>query len=242
MAYAVNGMRRLRERPVPPMGRITFQGMDRTSQKILKKRLCLTTILRMKNPDPHGYGAKGCEPVERRGVIFIVAACIFLSGCQTVLTPLPTVENRSYASLLEWAKQNDAPGSVLIVNTPKANFAAAYGFADREGSVTMTANHSFRIASISKSFIGITAAQAAAYHEPVHDITIVYLTNTSHMKARGLGRRREEFTRLLTAALFELSLRSETESFRPVPKCGADIVSAGLGGILPPEARGEDAP
>lgn len=59
-------------------------------------------------------------------------------------------------------------------------------------------------------FFGHAGAAAGylsfAYHEPEHDITIVYLANTSHMKARGVGRRRQEFTDKLSAALFELSL------------------------------------
>jgi hypothetical protein len=62
-------------------------------------------------------------------------------------------------------------------------------------------------------FFGHTGAAAGylsfAYHEPKSDITIVYLANTSHMRAWGLGRRRQESDKL-SAAVFELSLNGDS--------------------------------
>ncbi len=75
--------------------------------------------------------------------VAVLLLAVLFTGCRTGLTRLPSQENRTYASLLQWATDNGTPGSVLIVNTPGTNFAAAVGIADRHAGVPMQTNNSF---------------------------------------------------------------------------------------------------
>jgi D-alanyl-D-alanine carboxypeptidase len=113
-----------------------------------------------KTSHPYGLPLEALpNPFRFVPLLFLVLS---ITGCRTGLTPLPSQEIRTYASLLQWATDNGTPGSVLIVKTPITNVAAAVGIAVRHKKVPMQTNSSFRIASIAKSFVGIVAAQAVA--------------------------------------------------------------------------------
>lgn len=51
------------------------------------------------------------------------------------------------------------PGAVLLVQTPKTNFLGAAGYADVKKKIPMRVDDEFRIASITKMFVGVTAAR-----------------------------------------------------------------------------------
>lgn len=85
---------------------------------------------------------------------FLALAC----GCRS-LKPLPPPEARSYQSLLEWSQKCGMPGAVLLVQTPKTNFLASVGWADRKRKIQMRPNHAFRIGSVTKMFLGVAVAQ-----------------------------------------------------------------------------------
>jgi len=51
------------------------------------------------------------------------------------------------------------PGAILLVQTPKTNFLGAVGMADVKRKTPMRPDAEFRIGSITKMFVGITAAK-----------------------------------------------------------------------------------
>jgi D-alanyl-D-alanine carboxypeptidase len=72
---------------------------------------------------------------------------------------LPPKETRTYQSILEWSRKNGMPGTVLLVQTPLTNFVATIGWADVKRKMPMNPNCEFRIASITKMFVGVTVAR-----------------------------------------------------------------------------------
>ena len=88
------------------------------------------------------------------GLSLFALAC----GCRSI-KPLPPLEARSYQSLLEWSQKCGMPGAVLLVQTPKTNFLASVGWADRKRKMEMRPNHAFRIGSVTKMFLGVAVAQ-----------------------------------------------------------------------------------
>ena len=54
------------------------------------------------------------------------------------------------------------PGAILLVSTPRREYLAAIGMADLKRAVPMRPNHLFQIASVTKSFVGVLAAQLHA--------------------------------------------------------------------------------
>lgn len=83
----------------------------------------------------------------------------FGTGCSSQLRPLPPTETRTYQSILDWAHANGAPGAIVLVQTPKERFLGAAGWADKHRKIPMRPDHTFRIASTTKMFLGIVAAQ-----------------------------------------------------------------------------------
>ena len=91
-----------------------------------------------------------------------MGAAFFLCGCQSDFSPLPGRDVRSYQSILEWTHSNGMPGTVLLVKSPTVNFIGSIGLADVDRGVPMRADHAFRIGSVTKTFLGIVAAQMQA--------------------------------------------------------------------------------
>ncbi len=81
-------------------------------------------------------------------------------GCGSGLTPLPV--ERTVKSVLEWTHENGVPGSILLIETPKARVTGTIGRADVKRKILMRSDCAFRIGSITKTFVGIVAAQLAA--------------------------------------------------------------------------------
>jgi D-alanyl-D-alanine carboxypeptidase len=54
------------------------------------------------------------------------------------------------------------PGAVLLVKTPRSQFLNSVGEADVRRHLAMRPNHVFQIASVTKSFVGVVAAQMHA--------------------------------------------------------------------------------
>lgn len=75
---------------------------------------------------------------------------LLLSGCLDT-----SKEDVTYQDILYLAVSEGLPGVILLVRTPDSEFEGACGFADLENEVPMDVHHLFRIASISKSFIGV---------------------------------------------------------------------------------------
>jgi len=92
-------------------------------------------------------------------LILVVGLAALVCGCRATLTPLPPKEARTYQSILEWTRQNGMPGAVLLVRTPQTNFVSSVGWADRKHRIAMQPDHAFRVASTTKMFLGIAAAQ-----------------------------------------------------------------------------------
>ena len=91
--------------------------------------------------------------------IFLVVSLIIFCGCRTTFTPLPSKEALTYQSILDWSHKNGMPGAILLVETPKTNFLEAVGWADAKQKILMRPDVEFRIGSITKMFVGITAAK-----------------------------------------------------------------------------------
>ena len=87
---------------------------------------------------------------------------LLLASCRTKLSPLPPENQRSYQSLLEWSHRNGMPGAILLVRTPGHEFIGTVGEADLKRHIPMRTNHTFQIASITKTFVGVVAAQMHA--------------------------------------------------------------------------------
>lgn len=102
-----------------------------------------------------------------------------ICGCRSTLTPLPPKENRSYQSLLEWTHQNGIPGAILFVRTPQTNFVGSIGWANAKRKIPMRPDHAFRIASATKMFLGILAAQLHAEGRLNTDLVITNYLPTS---------------------------------------------------------------
>ncbi|MGI8604464.1 MAG: serine hydrolase domain-containing protein [Verrucomicrobiales bacterium] len=96
------------------------------------------------------------------GVLVLVAVPVFLASWRTKLTPLPPENQRTYQSLLDWSHKNGMPGAILLVRTPKQEFIGSVGESDLKAHVPMRTNHAFQIGSITKSFLGVVAAQMHA--------------------------------------------------------------------------------
>jgi CubicO group peptidase (beta-lactamase class C family) len=91
--------------------------------------------------------------------IFAIGLIFFACGCRTFFTPLPPKETRTYQSILEWSHNNGMPGAILLVQTPQTNFLGAIGWADVKQKIPMQPDNEFRIGSITKMFVGVTAAK-----------------------------------------------------------------------------------
>lgn len=85
-----------------------------------------------------------------------------LTGCRSPLTKLSAAEKTSYQGLLEWSLQNGTPGAVLVVRSPGSSFVGTIGWSDRARRTPMRPEERFRIASLSKAFLGVVVAQLAA--------------------------------------------------------------------------------
>ena len=83
----------------------------------------------------------------------------FVCGCRTDFKPLPPKEARSYQSILAWSHQNGMPGAILLVQTPETNFVGSAGWADVKLRIPMRPDNEFHVASITKLFVGVTAAK-----------------------------------------------------------------------------------
>jgi D-alanyl-D-alanine carboxypeptidase len=81
------------------------------------------------------------------------------AGCHTGFTPLPPEQTRTYQSILDWSHSNGMPGAILLVRTPKTNFLGVAGWADAKRKFPMRPDDAFHIASITKMFVGVTAAR-----------------------------------------------------------------------------------
>ena len=77
----------------------------------------------------------------------------------TFPSPLPPKESLTYRSILEWSHENGMPGAILLVKSPKTNFLESIGLADVKQSIPMRTDHAFRIGSVTKTFLGVVAAQ-----------------------------------------------------------------------------------
>lgn len=75
------------------------------------------------------------------------------------LTPLPPMESLTYQDILDWSLANGMPGAILLVQSPREDFVASAGWADPKQRVPMRVDHAFRVASTTKLFLGIVAAQ-----------------------------------------------------------------------------------
>jgi D-alanyl-D-alanine carboxypeptidase len=127
----------------------------------------------------HYFLAGGMVLLLLAGGVFL-----FLCGCRSTLTPLPPKETRTYQSVLEWSLQNGMPGAMLRVQTPKTNFIACVGWADRERRIPLRPDHAFRIGSLTKTFVSLVAAQMEAEGQLKADAVITnYLpaSVTSHI-------------------------------------------------------------
>ncbi len=92
---------------------------------------------------------------KKRGMRPILAGLMLVlwsGGCLT--TP---AQELSYQDILDLLVSEGVPGAVLLVRTPTSEFKGVSGYADRENKVPMDTTHLFRIASTSKSFIGVLA-------------------------------------------------------------------------------------
>ena len=108
-------------------------------------------------------------------VLVLFSIPLLLASCRTRLTPLPPENQRTYRSLLEWSHKNGMPGAILLVRTPKGEFIEAVGEADFKRHIPMRTNHAFQIGSVTKSFLGVLAAQMHAESKLDLDASI---TNT----------------------------------------------------------------
>lgn len=128
-------------------------------------------------------------PVPRHWMLVVPLLTIVATGCRTPLSPLPLEGNRSYQGLLEWSVQNGTPGAVLLVRSPRTNFLAAAGVADREQGIPVEVGDEFRIASLAKAFLGVVAAQLAAEGRLDLDACITnYLPDSVSAKLAGSNR------------------------------------------------------
>jgi D-alanyl-D-alanine carboxypeptidase len=94
--------------------------------------------------------------------LVLLAIPVLLASCRTKLTPLPPENQRTYQSLLDWSHRNGMPGAILLVRTPEQEFMGGIGEADLKHHTPMRPNHAFQIGSVTKSFIGVVAAQMHA--------------------------------------------------------------------------------
>lgn len=95
--------------------------------------------------------------------ILIAAIGLFLlCGCRASLTKPPKGDALSYNGILAWAEENGTPGSALVVLSPRTNLFLTRGAANIRARDPLTINHQFRIASLSKSYVGVLAGIAAA--------------------------------------------------------------------------------
>jgi D-alanyl-D-alanine carboxypeptidase len=121
----------------------------------------MTTPDEVKDTGSHTI-VRADERAGFRSIVGLVLAAGLISlvcGCRTAFTPLPPKETRTYQSILEWTHRNGMPGAVLCVRTPQTNFLGSVGWADVKRKVPMRPEHGFRIASATKMFLGIVAAQ-----------------------------------------------------------------------------------
>jgi D-alanyl-D-alanine carboxypeptidase len=95
-------------------------------------------------------------------VLALLSIPLLVASCRTRLTPLPPEEQRGYQSLLEWSHRNGLPGAILLVRTPGREFVGSVGDADLKNHLPMRADHAFQIGSVTKSFVGVVAAQMHA--------------------------------------------------------------------------------
>lgn len=87
---------------------------------------------------------------------------VMAAGCAATIPPLPSAQKGGYQSVLEWTHEVGMPGAVLLVRTPKSAFLGSVGVADIEKNIPMRPDHTFRIGSITKTFLGVVAAQMQA--------------------------------------------------------------------------------
>jgi D-alanyl-D-alanine carboxypeptidase len=79
-------------------------------------------------------------------VMFLILLC---SGCFS--TP---GKELSYQEMIDLVVVEGVPGIVLLVKTPDSQFVGVSGYADVKNNILMDTNQLFRIASMSKMFIG----------------------------------------------------------------------------------------
>lgn len=88
--------------------------------------------------------------MQRMNISAGIVLVLVLGGC--LGTP---IEDVPYQHMLDVAVAEGLPGIVLLVRTPDVAFLGVSGYADTENKVPMNTDHLFRIASTSKSFIGV---------------------------------------------------------------------------------------
>jgi len=84
---------------------------------------------------------------------------VYMESRPVPLTPLPPLESLTYQDILDWSLANGMPGVVLLVKSPQEDFVGSAGWADRKQQVPMRVDHAFRVASTTKLFLGMVAAQ-----------------------------------------------------------------------------------
>lgn len=73
----------------------------------------------------------------------------------------PDVVAEIQAALNAEVEENDIPGAVLLIDTPRARFAGASGFADLETQTPLQPDDAFQIGSVTKMFTGVLILQLA---------------------------------------------------------------------------------
>lgn len=83
-----------------------------------------------------------------------LTALLLLGACG------PATDAQTFPEILDEAIDRELPGIVLVVDSPDTarSFRGAAGLADTAGSVPMTVDAGFRIASNSKTFVGLAIA------------------------------------------------------------------------------------
>jgi len=96
-------------------------------------------------------------------LVRLCALPLLLTACNQEAEPVE-LSSTEYESLLAEVVDDGLPGVILWIDAPgdADDYTGAAGLADRGGQVPMTLDTRFRIASNSKSFVGLAAAQQHA--------------------------------------------------------------------------------
>lgn len=93
-----------------------------------------------------------------RWTVSVAFALIALTGMPGCGTPAEAGQDELQV-LLDGAVDDGLPGVISLVQTPRSRHLAASGFADRAAGQALRPEHLFRIASNSKTFLAIVAAE-----------------------------------------------------------------------------------